>query len=139
GRISVRPSTSKIPKGRSLTRWLYALAGVLAGVAVVLGAFLTWRQVAQPVGGRPGAPAVGSLPSPLYRLEVAVKGGTGTLYVDGRHIGKAGRRSVKLEAGEHEIEVRGGQGKRLRRTVRVKEGHPQSVVVDLRRRTMSVD
>jgi serine/threonine protein kinase len=150
GRISVRPSTSGTPTiSRSSARWLYLAAGILAGVALILAVYL-WIEPPEappeastrrrpPAARRKAASAAKreqKAPAPVLapaRVEILVKGGKGTLFVDNkRQPGRINnKRTLKLKPGQHLLEVRGRR--RARVSIRVEAGDNITVVADVRK------
>lgn len=73
------------------------------------------------------------------RVEVAIKGGAGTIYVDGKRVGRGTNKSLQLAVGKHVIEVRGRGNKKLKQTVTVEANARTKVSVDLARGKISAD
>ncbi len=139
--------------------WLYAVVGVLAGLAVLLAGYLVFQPPKPPTDGdrRDGDTKVvrdsGKNPSDATSppdgrgnkpdggggsiVDIAVTGGKGQLYVDGKRYGKVTNKKIRLDQGKHVIEVRGSGGKRLRGTVDVASGNNLNVVADLSRGRIS--
>lgn len=146
GRISVRPATSTTPTiSGSNARWLYLVAGGLAGVALILAVYLWLRPARAPVGRKPPSVAAkvkdggrrkdgdrkpAAVPA---RVEILVKGGKGTLYIDRkRQPGRIStKKTLKLSPGEYLIEVKGRR--RARVSIKVKAGDNVEIVADVRK------
>ncbi len=155
GRISVRPSTSSTPTiTRSGVRWLYMVAGVLAGVAVILAGYLIVRP--DPKEDKPKGPSVVKTNGPTgtkgptktkdvvpraakVKVQVLVTGGKGTLYIDGKSKGKGARLTLELSPGKHTFEVRRRGRKPVKKSLKIDGSRKLTVKVDLRRRRVTVN
>ncbi len=155
GMKAIRSNTELLAsRGQGRTGgWLYAVVGVLAGLAVLLAGYLVFQP--RPLTdttkkpdetakadtpdveekGKPDHPAVGkNLPPDKAEpgsIDIVVRGGRGTLTVDGKKYGKITKKSLKLSPGKHVVEVR-GSGRRLKQTVDVTTGGA-SLIADLGR------
>ncbi len=142
---AIRNNTEMLSRGQNRAGgWLYAVVGVLAGLAVLLAGYLvfqprpltenkkpdqTTKTHTRPDDEdeddgpqKPDQPQVGSK-QPGEKLEpgnidILIRGGRGVLTVDGKKYGKVTRKSLKLTPGKHVIEIK-GSGKRLKQTVDV--------------------
>jgi hypothetical protein len=149
--VSVGPPMSPPAISRTGARWLYLLAGILAGVAVILAGYLVWKPTPSngaqnqrntpPVEVRPpvaSSKATKTIfrPKP-FKVALTVRGGSGRVYINGKSKGRVSRRTFKLDPGKHTIEVR-GRGKRVKKTLKVEDGSTVSLIVDLKRGKMTV-
>ncbi len=153
GRISVRPSTSPTSTiTRSGVRWLYMVAGVLAGVAVILAGYLLVRP--DPKENRPNGPSVvaprgpagpsgptkaGANPSNAVKVQVVITGGKGTLYIDGKSRGKGSRVTLDLSPGRHTFEVRRRGRKPVKKSLNIDGKRKLTVKIDLKRRKVTLN
>jgi serine/threonine-protein kinase len=151
GHISMRPHSSAQTMTRSGARFLYMLAGILAGVAVILAGYLILRRDTPVQRGYPGVqvveqtepvpprPAVARSDTGVGTVVVAVKGGIGKLYINKKYKGKVARRPLrlKLDPGEYIVEIR-ARGRTLRETIVVDAGKTVAVAADLKRRKIKL-
>lgn len=158
GKIAVRRDTERVPRSRAGASgggWLYVVVGVLAGLAVLLAAYLVMQPRPLPQGEiaaaageggqQPGVAADGKEQRPAGakavrgegQVEVSVRGGRGSIYVDGKRVGRGTRKSLRLTEGRHVIEIR-GNGKRLRQTIDVQPDAKVNVVADVGRGKVGV-
>ncbi|MEM6730584.1 MAG: serine/threonine-protein kinase [Myxococcota bacterium] len=132
-------------------QWLYVVVGVLVTIAVVMAAYLAWRSddssgdfvtdgevIDQPADevensdnkGEPITTADASDALGPVRVSVDIKGGRGTIYLDGKSLGRHRRYTFKRDPGVYQLEIRGGR-KKLKKKLNL-SSKPLKVQADLR-------
>ncbi len=155
GKLSVPRNTDRIARvPASSGGWLYAMVGVLAGLAVLLAGYLVFQPRSAPTEEPRAGPKTASLRAERAtegvddaskgergdggRVEINVRGGRGSLYVDGKRFGRVAKKTLTLTEGKHTIEVR-GSGKRLRHVLEVTGEQKLTLTADLSKGKISVE
>lgn len=117
-------------------QWLYLAVGILAGVALILAGYLFFRPQKEPeavLGRVPRNRALAAAKrNNVTQVTLSVEGGTATLSVDGKKLGKVNKRTLDLEPGLHVIEAR-GRSKKLSGTITVENQDRIEVTIDLKK------
>ncbi len=128
-------------EGRSSGWWVYMLSAVaVAGLVVTLSLGTGDDAESGPSADEAGelsGTQDGQSSAEKVLVNVAIRGGSATVLVDGVRVGHGRRHTLGLLPGKHRIEVKRGK-KSLRRVVTIKPSKPLNILVEWKRGRISL-